>query len=185
MRDLGPALARRAAAEAGFDEEDRPAGASALVVARRRGVERDLRHPLDRRPQLVVEIRTNSPSTRCRSREQQPPWTPRSAASGTAPPPPSPRRARRASTSARTDPRPGCRRRSLETIGPTRIFWPACFATCTLRAQLPARRGAVRLAADHVGRRGVCRHGGDRDDDVAERMVGLQPANRFRHAGGV
>ena len=36
----------------------------------------------------------------------------------------------------------------------------------------------MRLAADEVGRRRVRRDGGDRDDHVAERVVGLQAAAR-------
>ena len=44
--------------------------------------------------------------------------------------------------------------------------------------ELPARGRAVRLAADEVRRGRVRRDGGDRDDEVAERVVGLQAAAR-------
>ncbi len=40
--------------------------------------------------------------------------------------------------------------------------------------ELPARRRAVRLAAHEVRRRRVGRHGGDREDEVAEGVVGLE-----------
>ena len=53
VRDLGPALARRASAGGRVDEEDGAAGLMA-VLAGRRGVERDPRHPVDRGTQLVV-----------------------------------------------------------------------------------------------------------------------------------
>ena len=42
--------------------------------------------------------------------------------------------------------------------------------------ELPARRRAVRLAADEMRGGRVRRHGRDRDDEVAERVVGLEPA---------
>src|SRR5919197_2794903 len=44
--------------------------------------------------------------------------------------------------------------------------------------QLPARRWTVRLASDKVSRRGIGGNGGERDDHVAERMVGLEAAAR-------
>ena len=42
--------------------------------------------------------------------------------------------------------------------------------------QLPVGGRRVRLAADQVRRGRVGRHGGDRDDQVADREVGLEPA---------
>ena len=44
--------------------------------------------------------------------------------------------------------------------------------------ELPARRRAVRLAEDEVRRRRICGHRGERDDQVSERMLGLEPAAR-------
>ena len=46
--------------------------------------------------------------------------------------------------------------------------------------QLPARGRAVRLVRDEVHRGRVGGHGGERDDQVAERVVGLQARRRCR-----
>ena len=66
---------------------------------------------------------------------------------------------------------------SLETIGPTRTSLPRCLRLVHGLVDEPeVRRRRVRLAADVVGRGRVGGGRRERDDQVAHRQVGLEPA---------
>ena len=176
VRELGPALARRAVVGRRVDEEDGAGRSESEVgdVAARACV---IRSTAARSSSSL--IRVNSPSTTMSlTVSRQPDSTPRSAADGEERrTPPSRPRARRASTSARTGRRPGCRRgrsrRSGRRAAPGPISFAMCTASWTSDHDAVGQCGSLR---DEVHRGRVGRHRGQRDDQVAERVVRLQAA---------